>query len=266
MLPMNHLDDNANHIFIDTPYGPGYWVPKGDYVVNTVSRGAKNTGYNNFLKFMKPKARTVCDIGANIGEITWALSQFSQQVHAFEPTVNTFQLLKKNVEQNNLKNVSIYDKGVGAKHEIAHIALNGNTCGANARIQDVTKTKHQTEIMTIIPLDSLNLSDVDIIKIDVEGYELDVLQGAEQTILKDKPIIQLEVYEPALKRAKRDIADVYSWMLARDFIPYYVKFRKIVPESNEYIKVPKCIERFFIHKSILVPTEVPKNIRIISKI
>jgi FkbM family methyltransferase len=263
MTPLAHLNNDPNHIFVATPYGPGYWVPRGDYVQNTVIRGAKNKGYNNFLKFMKPAARTACDIGANIGEITWALSHFCQHIHAFEPVTDTFKLLEKNVEQNALKNVTAYNQGIGAQHETALITLSSNTCGANARVSDVSKTRSKTETMTIVPLDALNLVDVDIMKIDVEGYELDVLRGAEQTILRDKPIIQLEVYEPALKRARRDIKDIYDWMIKRDFAAYYVKSRKITAEGTEYTRVPKCIERFFVHKSIAVGTEVPKTVRVL---
>lgn len=239
-----------------TPYGPAFWVPQGDYVEQTVVRGAKNSGYNNFLKFMRPNARTACDVGANIGEITYSLAQFCQTVHSFEPVQNTYALLEKNVEQNRLTNVKTYNMGLGAVHETAEISLSNNTCGANARVAG--KTKSSTQTMQILPLDSLNLTTVDIIKIDVEGYELDVLVGGEQTILRDLPIIQLEVYEPALKRARRNIQDIYDWLSARDFVPCYVKYRRITQESNQYVKTPKCIERFFVHRSQQIPAEVPK--------
>ena len=264
MTPLAHLNNDPNHVFVATPYGPGYWVPRGDYVEDTVVRGAKNKGYNNFLKFMKPTARTVCDIGANIGEITWALSHFCQHIHAFEPVTDTFRLLEKNIEQNAIANVTAYNKGVGAVHETALISLSSNTCGANARINNFGRSRAKTQAMDIIPLDSLNLTEVDIMKIDVEGYELDVLRGAEQTIVRDMPIIQLEVYEPALKRARRDIKDIYDWMIQRDFAAYYVKSRKITAEGAEYTRVPKCIERFFVHKSIAVGAEVPKTVRVIN--
>ena len=168
MTPLAHLNNDPNHVFVATPYGPGYWVPRGDYVEDTVVRGAKNKGYNNFLKFMKPAARTVCDIGANIGEITWALSHFCQHIHAFEPVTDTFRLLEKNIEQNAITNVTAYNKGVGAVHETALISLSSNTCGANARVANVGRSRAKTQAMDIIPLDSLNLTEVDIIKIDVD--------------------------------------------------------------------------------------------------
>ena len=264
MNPLPQLNNNPDHIFVATNYGPGYWVPRGDYVANTVTRGAKNGGYNNFLKFMRPQARVACDIGANIGEITYALSQFCQHVHAFEPVRNTFDLLQKNITQNSLGNVTAHNMGVGAVHETAEISLSSNTCGANARVSDSGRSKSMTETMTIVPLDSMNLTDVDIMKIDVEGYELDVLKGAEQTILNYMPVIQLEVYEPALKRARRDIQDIYDWLYARGFVAYYVKHRKISRDGTSYTKVPRCIERFFVHNSITVPAEVPKTVRAIS--
>lgn len=259
--PLPQLNNNPNHVFVATPYGPGYWVPRGDYVEDTVKRGAKNSGYNNFLKMMRPQARTALDVGANIGEITYALAQFSEKVQAFEPVHNTFDLLQKNVTQNNLTNVTCHNLGLGAVHETAEIAINANTCGANSRVLDPTATRRATETMRIVPLDSFGFTDVDILKIDVEGFELDVLQGGEKTILRDHPVIQLEVYMPALKRARRDIADIYHWLIQRGYQAYYCKHRKITQEGSSYTVVPRCIERFFVHSSETVPTEVPKDVR-----
>jgi FkbM family methyltransferase len=251
----------SNHILVQTPYGPAYWVPEGDYVAQTVSRGAKNTGYNNFLKLMKPNARTAIDVGANIGEITYALSRFSHQVHAFDPVTDTYDLLQKNVAHNNIRNAMTYCLGLGDKPETAIISLSTNTCGANARV--VGNTTRATEQMQIVTLDSFCFADVDILKIDVEGFELDVLKGAEQTITRDMPIIQLEAYEPALRKAKRDIQDIYDWLIARGFEPYYVKNRKVTKDQFTYSKVPRCIERFFIHNTIQVPDKVPTDCKAI---
>ena len=250
-----------NPVLIPTSYGPSFWCPENDYVTKTITRGLKNSGYSNFLKYMKPNARVACDVGANIGEITWSLSTFCETVFAFEPVQDTFSLLSKNVVQNNIDNAIIMNVGIGARRETAKISLSTNTCGANARTENPTAN---CQDMTIIPLDDLCIANLDIIKIDVEGYELDVLIGGENTIVLDRPIIQLEVYEPALKRAKRDIQDIYDWLIARDFVPYYVQHRKIFRDGVSYTKIPRCIERFFVHSSIVVGNEVPKDVRIVN--
>ena len=131
------------------------------------------------------------DIGANVGFMTAYFAQRWQCVTAFEPTPMIFACLEKNCTRDNidLKSMALSDKidtvlfAIQSKSEINQIVSTADIL-----------TKHWSSIkVPAVTLDSLNLTDVDMIKIDVEGHELSVLHGAEQTIRSQRPLIAIEI-------------------------------------------------------------------------
>lgn len=131
------------------------------------------------------------DIGANIGFMTAYFAQRWQHVTAFEPTPAIFACLEKNCTRDNidLKPLALSDKtdtvifAVGRRSEINQIVSSADIL-----------SKHWFSIeVPAVTLDSLNLTGIDMIKIDVEGHELSVLRGAEQTIRGQRPLIAIEI-------------------------------------------------------------------------
>lgn len=142
-------------------------------------------------KFLN-QSSIVLDIGANIGNHTvyWGNITNVKKIYSFEPIKSTYEKLKTNIKINNLENkVKIYNNGVGRCHSKANIDNYDTTnCGAS------TITICQDGEIDIISIDSLNIKEkISLIKIDTEGFELDVLYGAIETIKKHKPIIYVEV-------------------------------------------------------------------------
>ena len=149
-----------------------------------------------FREIIKPNS-CVVDIGANIGSHTLAFSRIVGEyghVYAFEPEKNNFYALAGNIAINNLKNVSAHQMAVG------------NTSGSiNVPVLDLEKTSnfgslslcHQYENCSFYPvplitLDSQNPTRVDFIKMDIEGMELEALQGSIDSIEKFRPIMYIE--------------------------------------------------------------------------
>lgn len=134
----------------------------------------------------------VIDVGANIGAFTVPLAQIvgeKGRVYAFEPQRVTFQVLCGNVALNNLSNVWTYNKGVG---KIAgKIKINENLLGGNNGCFNIQKCKGEYEV-DIVTLDSLGLQRCDFIKIDAEGMDMEVIEGAWKLIETCKPIISVE--------------------------------------------------------------------------
>jgi hypothetical protein len=97
-------------------------------------------------------------------------------------------------------------------------------------------------------LDSYGFTDVDIIKVDVEGHEFDVVQGAEQTILKYHPVVQLEMVEHQPIRFNWNCQMIYDWFYDRDFVP---TLSDGTLAGRKWHKYPREMERFFVHKSQL---------------
>ena len=134
---------------------------------------------------------TVLDIGAHIGTHTMVMSQSvgaEGRVLAFEPQPKTFRELFLNMALNDLSNISFYWAGVGDR--LGNIELGPmyeeNEGGAGL----YGGTGQSVQLLTV---DSLRLSNVSLMKIDVEGMEEQVLAGAKETILANRPVIIIEI-------------------------------------------------------------------------
>lgn len=132
----------------------------------------------------------VLDVGANIGTTSAIFSQHvpEGQVYAFEPGPNAFAALEANIAANGLSNVKPINLAVCAKpgtvrfvenSAYGHITADGSGSDvASGTIDDFVASRA--------------LKRVDLIKIDVEGFERDVLAGAAETIEKFAPVIYME--------------------------------------------------------------------------
>mgnify|MGYP003640523750 CR=1 FL=1 len=154
-----------------------------------------------FEKYIN-KESIVLEGGCHIGTHTLKLALLGKQVLSFEPLIESNHLLCKNLKINNINNVTIYSEGLSNKPDLAYFEWFGyNNPGASGLSNNpmgkpsYTKPIEKKHPVTLITIDSLQLEKLDFIKLDVEGYEINVIEGAINTIKKCKPIITLEVYE-----------------------------------------------------------------------
>ncbi|MBF0370626.1 MAG: FkbM family methyltransferase [Magnetococcales bacterium] len=161
---------------------------------------------------------TVLDIGANIGYHTLFFARKvgpRGQVIAFEPQRMIHQLLCANMALNSIPNVWCHQAAVGAAAgSITVPALDyGTETNFGGLGLDVEGTVGETVAMMTV--DSLNLARCHFIKIDVEGMELAVLEGAQQTIRKHRPILYLE-------NDRQDKSPpLISWLLGEGYRLYW---------------------------------------------
>jgi len=149
----------------------------------------------------KIKDKIVIDAGSNIGEFAIHCAKLgAKKVYAFEPITETFKILEKQIEINNLKGKVIPIKmALGNKNEIMSIFFNGDRKG-EAKIYDDTKninfkTINHSEQVKVIKLDDfIKKEKIAFIKMDTEGYEENILRGASRIIKKDKPILSFSAY------------------------------------------------------------------------
>lgn len=139
------------------------------------------------------------DVGANIGYYTLLLAKVCKRVYAIEPDKNCFSILKKNVEENNLKNVLLINKAVSDKKGEVDFIHNQENFG-DSRLQSPSATPYppltrgNNTIISTISLDELLNKEnrINLIKIDVQGHEPQVIAGAKKIIKKYSPILFLE--------------------------------------------------------------------------
>ena len=169
----------------------------------------KKGNYDMLAKYVQDRnLRTIIDIGAWWGPWTLYWQKHAKKVQIFEPNIKILKMLEHNVR--NFANCTVHRHALGSlegKVSMSYLSHSG--------------TNHVTDYngdIVIKTLDSFNFSNVDIIKIDVEGYELEVLKGAEHTIKTNRPFIQIEG-NSSIKRygkQKKDILDLLqNWGLKR---------------------------------------------------
>ncbi|MDO8804275.1 MAG: FkbM family methyltransferase [Elusimicrobiota bacterium] len=153
--------------------------------------------------------KVVVDAGANIGLFSlYAAALGAKKVYAFEAVAETYKILKRNLALNGSpKVVKAVNIALGAESGSAEIMFNtlgeGSAmidCGDPLVNRGITYTGRRR--VKVAPLDGLVKGCVHFIKIDVEGYEKNVLLGAEGIIKKYKPVLSLAAYHrPADKKA-----------------------------------------------------------------
>jgi FkbM family methyltransferase len=169
------------------------------------------------------KENIVLDVGANIGCTAILLGDLAQIVYAFEPSPTTFNFLQKNTERSGLQNITIHNLGLGSEAgEFSLTYSPDNRSGGFVSNHTKTGGSFVTETIAIQPLDgifdSLLLPGLDFIKIDVEGYEGNVINGARRTLSSYRPVVVLELNHWCLNAFQRtSIPDFFD--LLRSVFP-----------------------------------------------
>ncbi|MDA9164411.1 FkbM family methyltransferase [Alphaproteobacteria bacterium] len=150
------------------------------------------------------------DIGANMGIYTILASKYVEKVIAFEPTKKNAALINLSLVNSNSENCLIYQNIVSNqddKIQFLEVSESGLSRAITTNSDTVMKQindeygKLETNIdeYKCITIDSLNLDRIDIMKIDVEGFELKVIDGAIETLKRCRPrLIMIEVVESAM--------------------------------------------------------------------
>jgi hypothetical protein len=125
------------------------------------------------------------------------------------------------------------------------MATRDNNVGMNYLILNKGGSRAaNTESVDVVTLDSFNLDNVDIIKIDVEGFELFVLMGAALTISRDRPIIQTELIDSHLKRASCTAQEIQSFLHGMGYVRT-LRNGRVIPGEN-YVKIRNAGDSFWV--------------------
>jgi FkbM family methyltransferase len=172
--------------------------PSGDPYFDNLNIDHTNDFLVHISKHHLLEDATIFDVGANIGVTAALLATASPRgrLFAFEPGARTYPYLLATIEANKLANCHTEQIGLGTSSgevdflsdarsgAFSHMALDGVSLGgSNGRV----KIKTVDEVVS-----ELKLARLDLIKIDVEGFELDVLQGAQSTLARLMPQVFLE--------------------------------------------------------------------------
>jgi len=148
------------------------------------------------------KGDVVVDIGANIGYYTLIFARLvgnNGHVYAFEPEPENFSILKKNIEVNGYKNVTLVNKAVSNKNCKIKFYL----CDDNKAMHTTNKSSY-AKFSHTINVDCIKLDDyfkdhkISFMKIDVEGLEYNVVKGMDHILKRNKSIKIMSEFAPIL--------------------------------------------------------------------
>ena len=150
------------------------------------------------LARMVQPGMTVVEIGANIGAHTVPLAKACAPgvLHAFEPQQRVFQVMCANLVLNGLANVIAHPDACGEADGSAMVPWLDYEADNNFGGVPVLPDAASGDKVRVITLDSLELPECGLIKIDVEGFEPQVLRGAAETIARCRPLIYTENDRP----------------------------------------------------------------------
>lgn len=190
---------NESIKLITAPNGEKWWCPSwdagfgGGLSYDSITKEAVKEQL--FSHYGQERGGVFLDVGAHIGFWTIPMAKLFKKVIAFEPQPENLACLQLNVIEHKL-NSSVPDCGQVAFWDVpvSDVLQKGNmvrhTTGENSGMYMFSPSPEGAQCT--VRLDDLHFTDVRFIKIDVEGYEFNVLKGGRALIERDKPLILIE--------------------------------------------------------------------------
>lgn len=180
----------------------------------------------------------VClDVGANVGAYALNMSTEVKEegiVYAFEPSPETFKVLKENVRSSGLKNIVLHEYAVGDKpgEAILHVAFQSGLTGIGDTGRGTIVSKISVPMITLDNfVEKESISRVDFLKIDVEGFEPAVLKGSRNMLANSNMKIFTELDETNAASNGFDRQDIISWMSSLGYRAWGINraSKKVIP-------------------------------------
>jgi len=165
----------------------GFFIPDGDLPKHHIADSVVQHDtilHKKVLEYANRK-RHMVDVGGNVGRWSIDFAKHFAQVSAFEPAPYHIDCFEKNCASYG--NIHLYPYGLSNANKKGNLEVAVEQHLGSTRV--IPNDDGNIDLKT---LDEHGFDNVDVLKVDVEGLEIDVLQGAEQTIAKCKPIIVIE--------------------------------------------------------------------------
>lgn len=192
--------------------------------------------------FVKP-GMMVLDIGANIGATTLSLAKkvgSEGKVYSFEPSPFNYRRAFQNVSLNDFGNIKLINQGLGNEKSTAFLYnVNPNNRGMQRLLKENEENKsYEKTQVTIDTLDNsmkkFEIPAPSLIKIDVEGYEFNVLVGGRETILQHKPALFIELDDNNLREQGNTAKELIELILGFEYKIMNAATGSVVDEHTNF--------------------------------
>lgn len=193
------------------------------------------------------------DVGACFGWHTLHMSRFSANVLAFEPYHKAYTQLKNNIEKNGITNIQIYNVALGNETKTSYLCTASNDNLGDGFLDigpDATHIHKSGELVKLTKqkVSCCKLDDfyipykVHFMKIDVQGYELMVLEGADMFLKTHRPLIAIELEDPCSLLFGYDSGDIIRKIRSYDYEIFYIES----DYPSDHLGVPvEMLEQFY---------------------
>jgi FkbM family methyltransferase len=190
------------------------------------------------------RGMNIIDVGANIGATTLSLAKrvgLSGEIFSFEPSPYNYKLAHENISLNNFSNIKLINQGLGDQKTTAFLYnVNTNNRGMQRLLKnDSENSSYEKSSVQIDTLDNsmnnLSIPSPSFIKIDVEGYEYNVLLGGKGTILKYKPALFIELDDNNLREQGSNAKELIQLIKQFEYKIINAATGIIVDENTNFI-------------------------------
>jgi len=180
----------------------------------------------------------VLDVGSNIGEILLNFARIAGprgQAIGFEANPETCRRCRSNIALNRFENVAVHAIGVGSEEGELHF---GHRSDGNSGADSIMPAGDRTIKVPVTTIDRFagvhGLLRVDLIKIDVEGYEMHILRGAEATLREHRPKLFIELCDNNLRGQGSSAAELVQFLEQHDYSVRNAKSGAPVTSSDNF--------------------------------
>lgn len=193
-------------------------------------------------RFANSTEHNFIDVGANIGYFSCLMSKLagpSGKVLAIEPEPQNLKLLERNIKLNQLANAVVHPCALGASEGSAMLGIyKPANRGRHSLLENTAKSQIKVPVRTLDDVarnPGTNVTSWSLVKIDVEGYEGFVIEGAKETLPRIETLV-MEFSPALLKKAGKDPAAILSILTAR-----FSRIYRIAPTGLVKVSPKDCL-------------------------
>ena len=210
-----------------------FFFPEGFLLKRRLQRSIRRNDeqeINLVKKFIKSGTDSI-DVGVYRGVYSYEMSKYSEKVHSFEPNPIIFKYINKNLKKF-IKNIHLYNFALSNQNKTINLKIPIRNSNSNKEIfeeyyemgkatihnENNFENYENFEIQTK-KIDELSFDNkISFIKIDVEGHELEVIEGAKNTIKRDKPVLLVEIEK---QYTKKEVAESINFINSLGYKSYF---------------------------------------------
>jgi FkbM family methyltransferase len=213
---------------------PRDWVQSHIFVFNAYEKAE-----SDFILSLLSNQDTFIDIGANVGYYSMLASKkiTKGKIYSFEPEINNYQRLKDNIKLNGALNITAVHKACSDQNGMVVLSVaKDDNKGLNSIFLSDEYKSHTQEIEAVT-LDSFvksnNISNISLIKMDVEGAEFIALKGMKEVLTNLKPALVVEIVKNNLEAAGTSVEEFYTYLYRLGYKSYQIDGKHgLIPAHN----------------------------------